>query len=108
MDQGTAKYGITEFAQMTVEEFAKHQTGLKMKPRVRKFKSQEKKLRFKKEIPDSWDWTEHGVVTEVKNQVITCEILWDLTLLGHVWLVLGIFNHWKYRRCLGQANRGVD
>lgn len=69
MDQGTAKYGITEFAQMTVEEFAKHQTGLKMKPRVRKFKSQEKKLRFKKSIPDSWDWTEHGVVTEVKNQV---------------------------------------
>ena len=96
MDQGTAKYGITEFAQMTAEEFAKHQTGLKMKPRVRKFKSQEKKLRFKKEIPDSWDWTEHGVVTEVKNQVITCEILWDFKLLGHVWLVLGIFNHWKY------------
>merc|ERR1712227_669076 len=73
LEQGTATYGVTEFADMSFEEFQKHKTGLNLsqehlKNRSRKLKSGNKKLRFKQSLPDNFDWTEKGVVTPVKNQ----------------------------------------
>lgn len=68
--------------------------------------------------PDSWDWRDHGAVSPVKNQVMPSRrvnnrgltlfgINWCsagiflnplcVCLVGHVWILLGVFCHRKHR-----------
>lgn len=69
-EQGTAKYGITPFADLTEKEYL-HRTGLVMR------EHHENELRNPiaeipdidvKDLPEEFDWTEKGAVTSVKNQ----------------------------------------
>ena len=76
IEQGSAKYGVTEFADLSDYEFRHHYLGLKpelknpnRKKYKRKSQNSSKKLKFAKSADETFDWVEKGAVTEVKNQV---------------------------------------
>ena len=67
-EEGTARYGVTKFSDLTEEEF-KQYVGKKWRE-VKNFNPELKKADIPKgPIPESFDWREHGAVTAVKNQV---------------------------------------
>ena len=63
----SAVHGVTQFSDMTPEEFQQNHLGLN---RIR-FPSDAKKAPIlpTKDLPTDFDWREHGAVTAVKNQV---------------------------------------
>ena len=67
-EKGSAKYGATEFADMTEEEFRKTHLTPVWDQSYNKF-LQQAEIPTEGDAPDAWDWREHGAVTEVKNQV---------------------------------------
>lgn len=77
-EEGTARYGITEFADMNTQEFKKY-TGLI--PR----EHSENEVRnpmadiLDIELPKSFDWREKNVVSEVKNQG-SCGSCWAFSV----------------------------
>lgn len=81
-EQGTAKYGVTEFADLTNDEF-KQRTGL-----VRDFGDDN---RIKNpiaeipnvEIPKSFDWREKNAVSDVKDQG-QCGSCWAFSVTGNI------------------------
>jgi len=64
-----ATFGLTLFSDLTEEEFISLHTGFK---KVDTTEVEEKEeiasARFQNSPPESWDWTEHNAVTNVKNQ----------------------------------------
>ncbi|XP_061390016.1 putative cysteine proteinase CG12163 [Musca vetustissima] len=80
-EMGSAKYGITEFADLTSTEY-KQRTGLWQRDPVKAA------LTPRAEIPDidlpkEFDWREKGVISPVKNQG-NCGSCWAFSVTGNV------------------------
>lgn len=82
-EQGTAVYGITDFADLTFEEY-KQRTGLLQRSEVdnNELKNPEPEIPDI-ELPKSFDWREKNAVTPVKNQG-NCGSCWAFSVTGNV------------------------
>lgn len=68
MEQGTAKYGITDFADLTKEEYMLR-TGLVVPEKHENaVKNPMADIMTDLELPSDYDWRKKQVVSEVKNQ----------------------------------------
>lgn len=64
----SAVHGVTQFSDMTPEEFSKH-LGLRSRLKFPADAS-EAPILPTDNLPDDFDWRDHGAVTGVKNQVL--------------------------------------
>ena len=71
-EQGTGEYGPTMFSDLTEEEFIEQNLGFyppKYNPVSNAYESELLEAEHNDvEIPESFDWRDHGAVTPVKNQ----------------------------------------
>ncbi|XP_042873861.1 cathepsin L-like isoform X6 [Penaeus japonicus] len=80
-ERGTAKYGPTKFSDLTEHEFRRM---LGLRPDLKPTLSQMEPAEIpSEEIPSSFDWRDHGIVTPVKNQGM-CGSCWAFSVTGNV------------------------
>ncbi|CAB3246365.1 unnamed protein product [Arctia plantaginis] len=82
-EKGTAKYGVTRFADLTYEEFRSRHLGLKTSLKNENLIPIPKAVIPNVELPDSFDWRNSGAVTEVKDQG-SCGSCWAFSVTGNV------------------------
>lgn len=83
-EQGSAEYGVTQFADMSASEFRRW-TGLRQRAAV----GDENEVRHASAVipdvpvPRAFDWREKGVITAVKNQG-ACGSCWAFSVTGNI------------------------
>jgi len=80
-EMGSAKYGITEFADMTSSEY-KLRTGLWQRAADKPSQGTPAEIPDI-ELPKEFDWREKGVITPVKNQG-SCGSCWAFSVTGNI------------------------
>lgn len=85
-ERGTAVYGITEFADLTYDEFRQHYLGFRADlytPASPAYKSEVSYYGLD-DVPETYDWRDvKGVVSNVKNQGM-CGSCWAFSATGNV------------------------
>ncbi|XP_055848053.1 putative cysteine proteinase CG12163 isoform X3 [Episyrphus balteatus] len=79
-EMGSAKYGITEFADMTTTEY-RDRTGLLSREESNSVRSPAKIPDV--ELPKEFDWREKGAISKVKNQG-NCGSCWAFSVTGNI------------------------
>lgn len=81
-EEGTAKYGITEFADMNTQEFKRY-TGLIPREHGENEVRNPMADILDLQVPASFDWRDRNVVSEVKNQG-NCGSCWAFSVIGNI------------------------
>ncbi|KAF5394000.1 Cysteine proteinase, partial [Paragonimus heterotremus] len=77
-EQGTAKYGVTQFSDLTPKEFATKYLGGQISGKVDRVQ-----LNDLKAAPESVDWREKGAVGPVQNQSV-CFSCWAFSVVDNI------------------------
>ncbi|KAH7437363.1 hypothetical protein KP509_05G067800 [Ceratopteris richardii] len=78
----TAIHGVTKFSDLTEKEFSSF-LGLKTPRFLKRSPGSDAPILPTNDLPDNFDWREHGAVSEVKNQG-TCGSCWTFSTTGAV------------------------
>ncbi|KAH8374997.1 hypothetical protein KR200_010717 [Drosophila serrata] len=82
-EMGSAKYGITEFADMTSSEY-KERTGLWQRDAAKATGGAQAAVpAYSGELPKEFDWRKKNAVTQVKNQG-SCGSCWAFSVTGNI------------------------